>query len=303
MQFTENALQVLRKRYLLHTHDGTPLETPEQMFRRVARALAQVEAKYGATSEMISLHEREFFEIMSGLRFVPAGRTLANAGAPTPLVSNCIVLHIKDSMEDIFQTLKDAALLQKAGSGLGFPLHLMRPAGSVTEASFGNASGPVSFLQVYNTAFGVIKQQNRHGANMAVMRVDHPDILEFIHCKDREGQLANFNVSVGLTDVFMQAVETGCAQPWYCSWEGQKMLPRRVHRDTRFAYQGHEEVRMTAREIFQEIVHSAWSTGTCRLGERVLGAFIHKCRPFRRTGLRVPGHGEPRQPVARPGPH
>tara|TARA_R110002050_G_scaffold178236_1_gene311542 strand:- start:176 stop:514 length:339 start_codon:yes stop_codon:yes gene_type:complete len=110
-------------------------------------------------------------------------------------------------MESIFGTLQDAALLQKAGSGLGFPLHLMRPAGSQTKASFGMASGPVSFLHVYNTAFGVIKQQNRHGANMAVMSVDHPDILEFLHCKDKEGDIKNFNVSVGLTERFMSAVE------------------------------------------------------------------------------------------------
>lgn len=169
-------------------------------------------------------------------------------------------------MESIFQTLKDAALLQKAGSGLGFPLHLMRPAGSITEASYGNASGPVSFLQVYNTAFGVIKQQNRHGANMAVMRVDHPDILEFIHCKDKEGDLRNFNVSLGLTDRFMEQVATNSTEPWYCSWQGSKILPRRITRDNKFSYQKHEDVEMTAREMFQEVVHSAWSTGKFRQG-------------------------------------
>lgn len=148
MEFTPNANAVLTGRYLLRTHDGTPIETADQMFQRVANALARVEGKYGATPDAINKFSDAFYHEMASFRFTPAGRTLANAGGPTPLVSNCIVLHIEDSMESIFQTLKDASLLQKAGSGLGFPLHLLRPAGSITEASFGNASGPVSFLQV-----------------------------------------------------------------------------------------------------------------------------------------------------------
>ena len=302
MKFTDNATKVVAKRYLLRTHDGTPIETPPEMFRRVAHALAQVEGKYGATPEQIKEHEDSFFNIMEQFQFTPAGRTLANAGGPTPLVSNCIVLHIEDSMEGIFQTLKDAALLQKAGSGLGFPLHLMRPAGSITEASYGNASGPVSFLQVYNTAFGVIKQQNRHGANMAVMRVDHPDILEFIHCKDTEGDICNFNVSIGLTDEFMKQVQSGTSDPWYCTWNGQKVLPRRIKRDSRFAYESHENVEMSAREMFQEIVKSAWSTGKCFI--LVIGdtTFSRKSLP-RGAWMCLSRYGQPRQPRAGPGTH
>jgi len=259
--FTTNALQVVSKRYLLHNHAGEVLETPEQMFYRVAKGLAEVELRYGETQETVDQLTRDFFSMMVNFEFTPAGRTLTNVGAPTPLVANCIVLHIEDSMESIFSTLRDAALLQKAGSGLGFPLHLMRPAGSVTKASFGNASGPVSFLHVYNSAFGVIKQQNRHGANMAVMRVDHPDILEFLHCKDKEGDIKNFNVSVGLTDKFMAAVESNDPNPWLCHFGDQVSKPRRITRDQNFSITNIEEVDMTARQIFDEIVDSAWKMG------------------------------------------
>jgi ribonucleoside-diphosphate reductase alpha chain len=198
---------------------------------------------------------------MSHAEFAPAGRTLANAGGINRVVSNCIVLHIEDTMESIFQTLHDAALLQKAGSGLGFPLHLMRPAGSLTKASLGSSSGPCSFLHVYNTAFGVVKQQSRNGANMAVMSVKHPDILEFIHIKQKEGTLSNFNVSVGLTDEFMSQVAENSQDVWKCSFDGQEYLPRRIKRDNNFNILEVEEVRMTATEIFEEIVDCAWHTG------------------------------------------
>lgn len=198
---------------------------------------------------------------MTSFEFTPAGRTLANAGGPTRLVSNCIVLHVEDSMSHIFQTLNEAALLQQAGSGLGFPFHMLRPAGSITKKSYGQASGPVSFLHVFNTAFGVIKQNGRSGANMGVLSVDHPDILEFIHCKDVEGSIKNFNISVGLTDKFMAAVESNDSTPWMCSWNGEEMAPRRVHRDANYTLVSIEPVQMTAREIFMEIVDSAWKTG------------------------------------------
>jgi ribonucleoside-diphosphate reductase alpha chain len=261
LPFSVNALQVLAKRYLLRTHEGEILETPEEMFQRVARALAEVEKGYGMNSQHIDELAREFNEVMASFEFTPAGRTLANAGGPTRLVSNCIVLHVEDTMESIFGTLRDAALLQKAGSGLGFPLHLMRPAGTLTKTSYGTASGPVSFLQVYNSAFGVIKQQNRHGANMAVMSVSHPDILEFIHAKDKEGDLRNFNISVGLTDEFMRQVMENSQEPWFCEFNGVKMRPRRVKRDHNWSFVSAEEVSMTARQIFQEVIESAWKTG------------------------------------------
>ena len=165
---SQKAEIIASTRYFVRDHSGAVIENSDGMFRRVAKAIARVDLQYGCTERQISEFEEKLYDIMSSLDFVPAGRTLANAGAQTPLVANCVVLHIGDSMREIFNTLSDAAELQKKGAGLGFPLHLMRPAGAKTMASFGESSGPISFLKVYNQAFGVIKQQKRHGANMAV---------------------------------------------------------------------------------------------------------------------------------------
>lgn len=257
---SENALEVFKRRYASTKPNGEK-ETPEEMCRRVARAIAAVETQYGKPSSVVREAEEQFYGILMRREFTPAGRTLTNAGTPFPLVANCIVLNVQDSMDSIFSTLRDAALLQQAGSGLGFPLHLMRPAGSNTKRSQGQASGPISFLKVYNQAFGVIKQQNRHGANMAVMRVDHPDILEFVHCKEKEGEIKNFNVSVGLTNAFMQQVRDNTLDPWMCTWKGQKMKPRRITRAGGETAIKVEEATMTARELFQEIIHAAWRNG------------------------------------------
>jgi ribonucleoside-diphosphate reductase alpha chain len=261
LAFPPNALTVVAKRYLRKTLRGEILENPEQMYERVANTLAKVEKQYGADDKQIEEFTKQFFEVMSEFKFTPAGRTLTNAGAKTRLIANCIVLHIEDSMDHIFQTLADAALLQQSGSGLGFPLHLLRPAGEKTVTSFGEASGPVSFLHVYNTSFGVIKQQNRHGANMAVMSVEHPDILEFIHCKDVEGDLKNFNVSVGLTDRFMKAVKENDPKPWITEFKGKKYNVRDIKRDKNFNLLSVTPTKMTARQLFMEIVNSAWKTG------------------------------------------
>ncbi|MBI3963755.1 MAG: hypothetical protein HY341_02030 [Candidatus Kerfeldbacteria bacterium] len=257
---SKNALEVFYRRYSQKKPNGEP-ETPEEMCQRVARALAEVERSYGKTDEQIAEIERDFTGILLRKEFTPAGRTLTNVGTDMPTVANCIVLHIEDSMESIFSTLRDAALLQQAGSGLGFPLHLMRPAGSNTKRSQGQASGPISFLRVYNQAFGVIKQQNRHGANMAVMRVDHPDILEFVHAKEKEGEIQNFNISVGLTDKFMQAVKDNDPNPWFCEWKGEQMKPRRIRRGSHETAIAVEEMTMTARELFEEIIDAAWLNG------------------------------------------
>lgn len=259
--FADNAIRVMEKRYLVRNEEGKVIETPKGMFRRVARALAAVEARYGATQTEVQEWEEKFYTVLSRFEFTPAGRTVTNAGAPTRLISNCIVLHFEDSMKGIFSTLMDAALLQQAGSGLGFAWHLLRPAGQVTVASRGMASGPVSFLHAYNTAFGVIKQQGRHGANMGVMRVDHPDILEFIECKRKEGDIVNFNVSVGMTDAFMRQVKEDTKEPWLCEWEGKKIKPRIIKRNNRGVYVSHEDVTLTARELMDRIVEAAWSNG------------------------------------------
>ncbi len=261
LPFSMNAIRVIAKRYLVRDNKGEICESPEGMFRRVANSLAKIEKNYGKTEKQALAVESEFYDILESFEFTPAGRTLANAGAPTPLISNCIVLHMEDSMDGIFKTLRDAALLQKAGSGLGFPFHLLRPAGAFCVKSRGSAGGPVSFLHVYNEAFGVIKQQGRHGANMAVMRVDHPDILEFIHCKAVEGKIKNFNISVGMTDEFMEAVRTQSKEPWMCQFNGQKMKPRRIYRNKDMVIEKIEEETMTATELLHEIVSAAWHNG------------------------------------------
>jgi ribonucleoside-diphosphate reductase alpha chain len=256
--FSKQALEVINKRYLARNDDHEIIEDYLGMFRRVADTLGEDK-------------KEELYQAMVNKKFTPAGRTLANAGGPTSLVSNCIVLHMTDSMDGIFQTLKDAGLLQQQGSGLGFAWHLLRPAGTKAKRNRGIASGPVSFMKVYNQAFGVIKQQNRHGANMGVMCVEHPDILEFIHCKEKEGEIQNFNISVGITDRFMQAVIENNPNPWMAEFpcnreddytgEVMRMLPRRIRRDNREVPVEITEVSMTARELFDEIVKCAWNNG------------------------------------------
>jgi ribonucleoside-diphosphate reductase alpha chain len=259
--FSENALNVMRKRYLLTDEKTGKQETPAEMFHRVASALAAVEKNYKHNTEFIKKTEENFFDIMASKKFIPAGRTLANAGGETALVANCIVLPIHDSMESIFQTLKDAALLQQAGSGLGFALDELRPAMSPTKRSRGVSSGPVSFLKVYNTAFGTIKQQGRHGANMAMMSVDHPDILDLIRAKEIEGEISNFNISIKVTDEFMRQLTTSPDAQWYCTWRGQKVKPHKVLRHPNGSVYAYEDVDITVGQLFDKLVHYAWLNG------------------------------------------
>ena len=261
LPFSANALKVLAGRYLQRDDNGDVCESPEEMYDRVAHALAQVELEHGMDEETAKLTEAKYKEVLYNFEFIPAGRTIANAGGPTRLVSNCIVLHFGDSMEGIFSTLKDAALLQQAGSGLGFPWHLLRPAGTMTKKTQGTASGPVSFLRAFNESFGVIKQQGRHGANMGVMRVDHPDILEFLECKWEEGSLVNFNISIGLTDKFMEAVKANSTEPWHCEWQGEKRKPSIIIRNNRGAVVEVQEETITAPELMDKIINSAWRNG------------------------------------------
>lgn len=270
MQLSENAMTVMVKRYLLKDHSGKPLETPTGMCRRVANKLASnafshvtfdvvnsiPPADYGAR---VFERFKVYYTSIWDLAVIPGGRTLANDEHSVP---NCVVLNIQDSLRDIMQTLMDAALLQQAGCGIGFPLHLMRPTGAVTKTSGGTSSGPVSFLRVYNMAFGTIKQQNRHGANMAIMSVTHPDILEFIHCKSVEGSVKNFNISVGLTEEFMSQVSSGCTEPWIPTFNGEPWKLRRIHRSPGTEnVERFEEVNMTASDLFREIVEAAWRNG------------------------------------------
>ena len=169
-QFSPEALEIITSRYLRHDDNDEIIETPHEMFYRVAKTLAEVECQYGANAEAVAKFTLDFFEVLSNLEAVPGGRTLANLGWKKKIITNCVVLHIEDDLKAIFKTMQEAALLQKHGCGLGFPLHLMRPTGFRTIKTQGHSSGPISFLNIYNSAFGIIKQQNRHGANMAVMR-------------------------------------------------------------------------------------------------------------------------------------
>jgi len=259
-RFSENALKMMKKRYLLVDEKGNQ-ETPADLFARVADTLARVEKKYGKSEKFVAKTAQEFLDIIGRKEYTPAGRTLTNAGGDTPIVANCVVLPIHDSMESIFQTLKDAALLQQAGCGLGFDLSEMRPADSPTKKSRGRASGPVSFLRVYDAAFATIKQQSRHGANMAMMRVDHPDALDFIHCKEKEGEIRNFNVSVTVTDEFMELLTKKPDSLWMCTFGGKKMKPHRVFRHPNGSVYGSEEVDITVKELFNQLVEGAWRNG------------------------------------------
>lgn len=258
--FSENSIKVMEKRYLIERSNGKK-ETPADMFARIAGTLARVEKNYGKTTAAVKKHEREFFDLLSKKKYTPAGRTVRNVGAQTSLVANCIVLPVGDSMEEIFQTLKDASLLQQAGSGLGFDFSFLRPAMTPTKKSQGVSSGPVEFLKVYDAAFGVIKQQKRHGANMGMMSVEHPDVLDFIRAKEVEGSIRNFNISVQLTDRFIKAVKEKPNEQWYCVWKDKKLKPRRVLRTPNGSVVGVEEVDVTAKEIFDELVEYAWQNG------------------------------------------
>ena len=209
IQISENGRKVLEKRYLRRGPDGKPVENIEGMFRRVAHTVAEPDAAYGYD---VASTEEAFYGLLTSLRFFPNSPTFTGAGTPLGQLAACFVLAISDDLgkepDGIFQTLRDAALIQQTGGGNGFSFSRLRPKGDLVGKSAGVASGPVGFLRVYDTAFGEVAQGGtRRGANMGVLRVDHPDIEEFITCKAREGQISNFNISVGITDAFMQAVE------------------------------------------------------------------------------------------------
>jgi len=207
--FTENARTVLGKRYLRKGPDGLPVETVAEMLRRVARTVAAPDSEHGQDAAQT---EKTFYDLLAQIRFLPNSPTFTGAGTPLGQLAACFVLPIEDDMgrnaDGIFSTLRNAALIQQTGGGNGFSFSRLRPKGARVHTSAGIATGPVGFLKVYDKAFGEIAQGgSRRGANMAVLRVDHPDILEFIRCKSSEGEISNFNISVGITDAFMEAVE------------------------------------------------------------------------------------------------
>ncbi len=241
LKLTENALKVLKARYLLKDQKGRVIETPEGMFKRVASHVASTEALYG---EDVDYWTEQFFEIMTSLRFLPNSPTLMNAGKELGQLAACFVLPVDDSMKGIFDTLKNAALILQSGGGTGFSFSRLRPKADIVKSTGGIASGPVSFMKIYNTATEVIKQGGaRRGANMGILRVDHPDILDFIRVKRQSRELENFNISVAITDAFMRA------------------LKRDTHYKLINPRTGKVVGKLRARDVFYEIVKSAWETG------------------------------------------
>lgn len=263
--FSENARFTIVAKYLYK--DPKTLEVKEKIedfFPRVARAIAEVDKNvYGLNDEKVEKTYQKFLRVMDHHRVIPAGRTLANAGLDTPVVPNCVVLNMKDSLKSISETEMNARLLQQQGCGIG-TCYDLRETGAVVSRARSTSSGPVSFLRVAQTGYATIQQQNRHGANMATLPVDHPDILEFITCKEVEGQIRNFNISVLLTDEFMERA-TNPNHPqyndvWMCRYEGREMAPRLITRSNE-SYPKIESVDYTAKDIFDLIVDRAWSNG------------------------------------------
>jgi ribonucleoside-diphosphate reductase alpha chain len=243
VELTEQALMILEKRYLKKDENGNVIETPEEMFERVAETIAKVDLIYDPNADVEAVKDI-FYEMMSSLEFLPNSPTLMNAGRPLGQLSACFVIPIEDSLVSIFDGLKYAALIHQSGGGTGFSFSKIRPKGDIVRSTGGIASGPVSFMKVYDAATDTIKQGGvRRGANMGILRVDHPDIWEFVTCKDQEGVLSNFNISVAVTDGFMEAVLN--------DEEFSLINPR------------NKEVvkRIRAKELFDLIVEQAWKNG------------------------------------------
>jgi ribonucleoside-diphosphate reductase alpha chain len=245
---SENARIILARRYLKKDESGQPIESPEDMFWRVARVIAEQDARYGASEGAVDALAREFYRLMTQRIFEPNSPTLMNAGRPLGQLSACFVLPVEDNLSNgdngIYDTLRSMALVHQSGGGTGFAFSRLRPSGDFVRSTSGVASGPVSFMRLYDASTEVVKQGGtRRGANMGILRVDHPDIREFIACKSDVTQITNFNISVAVTDAFMEAVRTG---------EEYSLISPRT---------GEVVGQENAREIFDLIVTGAWGTG------------------------------------------
>ncbi|MEX2180518.1 MAG: vitamin B12-dependent ribonucleotide reductase [Gemmatimonadaceae bacterium] len=243
-----NARTVLEKRYLVKDKTGKPVETPEDMFWRVATTVAEAERRYGATDKQVEKVANQFYELMTQRRFEPNSPTLMNAGRPLGQLSACFVLPVDDALSNgssgIYDTLRSMALIHQSGGGTGFSFSRLRPRGSMVRSTTGVASGPVSFMQLYDASTDAVKQGGtRRGANMGILRVDHPDVMEFITCKEDLTKITNFNISVAITTRYMEALKADG------SYELVDPVTRKVTGTLR------------AREVWDKMIEGAWRTG------------------------------------------
>ena len=248
LSLSPNAITVLEKRYLIKDDGGKPVETPEDLFWRVARTIAEADRRYGVSVGAVEEVAQAFYGLMANRLFVPNSPTLMNAGRPLGQLSACFVLPVDDALSNgksgIYDTLRAMALVHQSGGGTGFSFSRLRPKNDIVRSTMGVASGPVSFMTLFDASTDVVKQGGtRRGANMGILRVDHPDIMEFVTCKDDTTKITNFNISVAVTDDFMAAVE---ADSMY---------------DLHHPKTGKVVGELNARTVWERIIHGAWKTG------------------------------------------
>ena len=235
---SNNAIQILKDRYLIKDKEGKLIETPEQMFKRVAKFVASCE------NEKSALYEKKFHSLISNLKFLPNSPTLMNAGCKNGQLSACFVLPIRDSLDSIFTSLKNTALIHQSGGGTGFNFSKLRPKNDLVSSKSGTSSGPVAFMKIYDTATDYVKQGGkRRGANMGILNIDHPDIEEFISSKSNKKSIENFNISVGINDAFMNAVNNDL------DWQLINPRTKKVAKT------------LAAQLLWRLIIKKAWRTG------------------------------------------